>query len=159
MWYFVLTKGIWVQTTIVMFLVLLVTVNISCWLLCSRVEGHTSAELLGAFPTKSATVSFLRFARHNLLLAAGAIQWLWAKQLQFWKTFARGKASMGITSIAVCRSPGPSIHCHVIRFLSAFLFSSIDHLTCMVIVHLNCDCWSHKVPTETRTWCIFLWWC
>ncbi|PVD32553.1 hypothetical protein C0Q70_07994 [Pomacea canaliculata] len=38
------------------------------------VEGHTSAELLGAFPTKSATVSFLRFARHNLLLAAGAIQ-------------------------------------------------------------------------------------
>lgn len=95
MWYFVLTIGIWVQTTIVMFLMLLVTVNISCWLLCSRVEGHTSAELLGAFPTKSATVSFLRFARHNLLLAAGAIQWLWAKQLQFWQTFARWESQYG----------------------------------------------------------------
>ncbi|RUS83540.1 hypothetical protein EGW08_008719 [Elysia chlorotica] len=35
-------------------------------------EGHSSAELLGAFPTKSALVSFLGFSNHNVLLAAGA---------------------------------------------------------------------------------------
>ncbi|KAK7091912.1 TAF5-like RNA polymerase II p300/CBP-associated factor-associated factor 65 kDa subunit 5L [Littorina saxatilis] len=38
------------------------------------IEGHTSSELLGAYPTKSATMSFLRFARSNLLQAAGANQ-------------------------------------------------------------------------------------
>ncbi|XP_064597611.1 TAF5-like RNA polymerase II p300/CBP-associated factor-associated factor 65 kDa subunit 5L [Liolophura sinensis] len=36
-------------------------------------DGHTSSELLGAFPTKSATVNFLRYADCNLLQAAGPI--------------------------------------------------------------------------------------
>lgn len=35
-------------------------------------EGHSSPELLGAFPTKSALISFLSFSQHNVLLAAGA---------------------------------------------------------------------------------------
>ncbi|KAL5007079.1 hypothetical protein ScPMuIL_015885 [Solemya velum] len=37
------------------------------------VEGHSSPELLGIFPTKSANVVFLQFARYNLLQAAGSI--------------------------------------------------------------------------------------
>ncbi|GFO46183.1 taf5-like RNA polymerase ii p300/cbp-associated factor-associated factor 65 kda subunit 5l [Plakobranchus ocellatus] len=35
-------------------------------------EGHSSAELLGAFPTKSALISYLSFSQHNVLLASGA---------------------------------------------------------------------------------------
>lgn len=38
-----------------------------------RQDSHTSPELLGAFPTKSATVTYLQFAQYNLLLAAGSI--------------------------------------------------------------------------------------
>ncbi|KAJ8317778.1 hypothetical protein KUTeg_004672 [Tegillarca granosa] len=36
-------------------------------------DSHTSPELLGAFPTKSATVTYLQFSQYNLLLAAGSI--------------------------------------------------------------------------------------
>ncbi|XP_064652586.1 TAF5-like RNA polymerase II p300/CBP-associated factor-associated factor 65 kDa subunit 5L isoform X2 [Lineus longissimus] len=40
----------------------------------SSSDGHTSSELLGAFPTKSTTVQYMEYTKNNLLLAAGAIQ-------------------------------------------------------------------------------------
>ncbi|XP_005109591.1 TAF5-like RNA polymerase II p300/CBP-associated factor-associated factor 65 kDa subunit 5L [Aplysia californica] len=37
-----------------------------------QAEGHSSPELLGAFPTKSALISYLSFSSYNVLLVAGA---------------------------------------------------------------------------------------
>ncbi|CAC5390223.1 TAF5 [Mytilus coruscus] len=37
------------------------------------VDGHTSAELIGSYQTKSATVIWLNYTKHNVLQAAGAI--------------------------------------------------------------------------------------
>lgn len=49
----------------------LYVIKMFCFIYSS--DNHNSAELLGAFPTKSTPVIYLNFTTHNVLQAAGAV--------------------------------------------------------------------------------------